>query len=1449
VITEKSYGFDFMNTLAQRIADLAGFPVMCRELLQNADDEGCDQIEFQFNEAALIVRNPGLFTDRDRENIRMIGSEGKIKNPQKTGRFGFGFVSVFQICDAPIIRSSGHALTIRPEIPRVYDDDGDRTAGTEFELSWAYEDTAVRRALKKQPVSRDIALYAKELLNAVAPMMLFLRRIRKVLIWAPDGSDWVCSRLKDDGHVRTVTLTSGGSVMSQRKWFVAEVNHERDRSVGETERSDAIGIAMELSDPPSERPEGMVYCTLPTRTATGLPVSVNGDFAVHSDRATILVGGSAAEDEWNRELAKRLGALYADAITAATREIELEHYVQMLPPDKYGNPSCELFNLTFEEFLRLSQGRALLPVSGGASDGRVTWHVASDVRFLSRESSPNVYDGLVRIGVRLVASELQPRWNLLSNRFKVMPFKVADLANSLRDVGVQSGQSSTLLPEALHDADCRTAAWSFLENQLRDDRTRVEREAAKRIPLCPCTDDTYCEFGECHAVEADLIEAVPLLAECEGVVDSEFLAERKDLCGQLCTASGLDLVVEELKDKKACEILKEQNAGRLDLPKLYDYIAERRGLIAGDVKLKSRLAELVIYPARKSGVTAAIADLSLPGNFHDPIGLDILLDDSRLGPEHISAFKALGLQPLTALEYLRRVAFSYFSNHERFGTDDKRIELLKVVRDEIVKLEAKDAEDVLGRIKGTCCVKCSDGLYRVPNAVYLTTDPFPDLFTKLPIPAVDYGTPLGQSWMEILLRLGVQPVPALDAYVELLSDLAALPPAEGIGSVERVFYQLAGGFDKLSDSEKKVMGRLAYLEWLPDATGTKYYLPSVLHLNSHAKLVGNAGRTLRFSRERDMARGFRAQIGLIEKPTIVTVLANLRDLKGRGAAADTYIYRYLSQEVNNLTGPEKTALGAEQLLWLGDEPEYARGSQVYWSENPFPGYRHELPEYLREYRSLMLIMGVKDRATPDDYLSVLEDVSAAYQKDHHAVEKRDEELLRTVYAQLSRHLGDAGEDAPNIEERWRKCCRGKPVVLTNVLRFKPPEICFFADKDWAVKIAGDKVKDLLVDKDQWTAGFLRAIGVTSIGSALAVEDFQPPVGVKTSLFQVALRFPGRKKALKRIIETFKGKDPESRWQSHDVENLLINECHELTVRYVLRVGGKSLALPERRHDSYVDNDSLILYLFDECEPELKQLEAARQIAGVMNPEIDAAFLSPYLSLLIDSGRDEGSLTRTLTRMGIDQLAETEEPALQSGVPAQESENVTGRQPGGGVTGGQPSGGGGGREGVPGKSEGASGNTNEAAEVHQRMLAFLKERVQRYCQLRLDFESKDNGDDGDHGPGEPLDGEERERHLKQIRVFYNREIQAIKTRMAETEKRPIYGLYGPDWPDTSREVRGRDGDKCRRCGATEDELRGTNYRLEVHHIVRRGDGGSNWHSNLITLCTVCHREVEANPDLL
>ncbi|MEQ2313230.1 hypothetical protein AMECASPLE_039557, partial [Ameca splendens] len=89
--------------------------ILKQELIQNADDAQATEVIFihdersygteslwssnlgQYQGPALYAYNNAVFTDEDWERIQKAGRSGKINDPNKIGRFGIGFNSVYHI--------------------------------------------------------------------------------------------------------------------------------------------------------------------------------------------------------------------------------------------------------------------------------------------------------------------------------------------------------------------------------------------------------------------------------------------------------------------------------------------------------------------------------------------------------------------------------------------------------------------------------------------------------------------------------------------------------------------------------------------------------------------------------------------------------------------------------------------------------------------------------------------------------------------------------------------------------------------------------------------------------------------------------------------------------------------------------------------------------------------------------------------------------------------------------------------------------------------------------------------------------------------------------------------------------------------------------------------------------------------------------------------------------
>jgi hypothetical protein len=115
-----------VKAMIQRI--LSRYPskyAMFREMIQNANDAGANEITFDFrnscdagmwtyfkNDPCLVISDDGSgFTEAAWTRLRTIASGNP--DPNKVGGFGVGFYSVFSVTDEPIVKSGGSELDFK----------------------------------------------------------------------------------------------------------------------------------------------------------------------------------------------------------------------------------------------------------------------------------------------------------------------------------------------------------------------------------------------------------------------------------------------------------------------------------------------------------------------------------------------------------------------------------------------------------------------------------------------------------------------------------------------------------------------------------------------------------------------------------------------------------------------------------------------------------------------------------------------------------------------------------------------------------------------------------------------------------------------------------------------------------------------------------------------------------------------------------------------------------------------------------------------------------------------------------------------------------------------------------------------------------------------------------------------------------------------------------------
>ncbi|XP_068184908.1 sacsin [Antennarius striatus] len=145
---------DYLKDILRRYPD--GGQIL-KELIQNADDAKATEVVFihdersygksrlwseklgEYQGPALYAYNNAVFTDDDWEGIQKAGRSVKRHDPNKVGRFGIGFNSVYHITDVPCIFSSRHLAFMDPQEKIL----GEREGG----FRWYLDDPEHKAAL------------------------------------------------------------------------------------------------------------------------------------------------------------------------------------------------------------------------------------------------------------------------------------------------------------------------------------------------------------------------------------------------------------------------------------------------------------------------------------------------------------------------------------------------------------------------------------------------------------------------------------------------------------------------------------------------------------------------------------------------------------------------------------------------------------------------------------------------------------------------------------------------------------------------------------------------------------------------------------------------------------------------------------------------------------------------------------------------------------------------------------------------------------------------------------------------------------------------------------------------------------------------------------------------------------------------------------------------------
>lgn len=321
------------------------------ELIQNAEDEGAEEITIFLDRNKIIIKNNGrLFSKKDVRAICSIGGGNKKK---KIGFMGIGFKSVFHITDSPQVISGQFNFTIHDYLyPEPQEYLNIETFEYEPKLGSIF-------VLPLNKLYKDnIIDFSKRLFDVDEKILLFLTHLRKIHFIDATGetiSEWSYKRMTS-GKFESVLNTK---INHENTWRIfKKVLKVEDKSliagIEEKEGIENTTIVVAFPFPDIDSIDSCknepLYCYLPTEKPVQLPFILQADFIPNAGRTDI-----ASNPKWNIWLFKELAIHVSESIIQLQNdELYFKYFYDFIPivSDYYNEEILNKFLTPFHNFLK-----------------------------------------------------------------------------------------------------------------------------------------------------------------------------------------------------------------------------------------------------------------------------------------------------------------------------------------------------------------------------------------------------------------------------------------------------------------------------------------------------------------------------------------------------------------------------------------------------------------------------------------------------------------------------------------------------------------------------------------------------------------------------------------------------------------------------------------------------------------------------------------------------------------------------------------------------------------------------------------------------------------------------------------------------------------------------------------------------------------------------------------
>lgn len=1243
-----SRGIDYLGDLGAKLRDLRGFSTLAHEMIQNAiDAAGVSRMAFHIYSDALVVDNDGIFSDCgsvddlecpwredpnkghrcDFHRFRYVASGDKRRQEGTVGAFGIGFISVYQITDYPEVISVGRHWILHEEEPenqRIQVCQGcdkckaSGLPGTRFILPWAFDsNSSLRKTLQAECLQKeDVQKLKEDLMSALPTSMLFLRNLN-VIELTEQGK--VILRLEREMDNNTLLIADG---KRDSVWHLLRGNfathaatlRQKHPMKIEDKRSSEVTLAM------SDRLERGIFCAyLPTEQDTNLPIHINADFFTSNDRKRILLGNDF-QGEWNRAAIESGTDALSDNMAYLPKLLGHQVFYELIKSvyDAFQQAQKGQLEKSLGQFWEKLHPRLKATACVFSTQG--DWRLPTEVLLLEKKEEEKSIPLLEAMEIPVVHSDLRPYYNLLrSKEIGVRLVSIQDIASRLKDSGLGSPTTLDSRPVWLRDRDSLCLLMEELEILLNAQRSQDEQtrsfeamRACALVPdgfdtLWPCMDICYADeetISLFHLIDPNL----PFVAD---FLDHENMIKR--LCDEFSASKAIKCLRSILIDE-----VNSSEKNPIDSRRLLSWFEMSKNEFLEDEELRSELASIPIFPSA-SGLRS-LTELSLPGDFKDPLGLADIVDIKVLGGKR-DFLKELGAEELSLQRYVMNHVPLAFQDSSL--SVEKKRDLVGLLSERLGELKGyPETRDVLA---GLPIVECDDDSFQKPAKVYLRPEARIILGEDV---YVARSKGLNQESIGDLFRwLGIQEKPRIADIVRRVGCLRAETPTYStIKQVQLIIAHLGERFkEPFFTAELESLQNFA---WLPARNDMKrWYRPYEVYADFQAYLFES--QALFLDLETKIQRTsveLLKFLGVGDTPKPEQVVNHLLYYVQKGWAVNPAVYRYLNDNARDIALKK---LLTEPCLQI-DPGKYVRVDQVFWSEHPFGRFRYKLGQDLRMYSNLFTSLGVRDAPDHNDALKVLMEIEEKFGDSNDQLDSEAREVVRRCWQILSQALEDEKITKDKLMSlRDHKVIPDIRDILTR------PEWIYFEDRAGLAKRFGSTLRNNVIQRPQGAWRGMEAAGVRTLSDSITSHIIECSYPVQDD--HVLEIIKERKSQLTRIFELEK----DSRSLDYTLlEKIIFKSVTELKVQYSIRAFERNLISDPESVPAHFDQESLLLYFVKRGgNPPWPAI--AREIVLVLLPDEEPGRLASAVKEVLVA-KDMGFARDVLDELGFPVIEETKE---------------------------------------------------------------------------------------------------------------------------------------------------------------------------------------------------------------